>query len=87
VSFAQKSETEGPENLNWYLKDPKSDGVYGTGATKAYEMLTAAGKKSTTVIVAVIDSGVETDHPDLKDVIWVNEDEIPNNGIDDDNNG
>ncbi len=87
VSFAQKSETEGPENLNWYLKDPKADGVYGTGATKAYEMLTAAGKKSTTVIVAVIDSGVETDHPDLKDVIWINEDEIPNNGIDDDKNG
>jgi len=87
VSFAQKSETEGPENLNWYLKDPKADGVYGTGATKAYEMLTAAGKKSTTVIVAVIDSGVETDHPDLNEVIWINEDEIPNNGIDDDKNG
>ena len=30
---------------------------------------------------------METDHPDLKDVIWVNEDEIPANGIDDDNNG
>lgn len=87
ISFAQKSESSEPENLNWYLKDPKADGVYGTGATKAYEMLNAAGKKSTTVIVAVIDSGVETDHPDLKDVIWVNEDEIPANGIDDDNNG
>jgi subtilisin family serine protease len=87
VSYAQKGESEGPENLNWYLKDPKADGVYGTGATKAYEMLNAAGKKSTTVIVAVIDSGVETDHPDLKDVIWINEDEIPNNGIDDDKNG
>lgn len=87
ISFAQKSESSEPENLNWYLKDPKADGIYGTGATKAYEMLNAAGKKSTTVIVAVIDSGVETDHPDLKDVIWVNEDEIPANGIDDDNNG
>ena len=87
ISFAQKSESAEPENLNWYLKDPKADGIYGTGATKAYEMLNAAGKKSTTVIVAVIDSGVETDHPDLKDVIWVNEDEIPANGIDDDNNG
>ena len=86
-SFAQNAESEAPENLNWYLKDPKKDGVYGTGATKAYEMLNAAGKKSTTIIVAVIDSGVETDHPDLKDVIWVNEDEIPNNGIDDDQNG
>ena len=87
ISFAQKSESSEPENLNWYLKEPKADGVYGTGATKAYEMLNAAGKKSTTVIVAVIDSGVETDHPDLKDVIWVNEDEIPANGIDDDQNG
>ena len=55
---AQKNQTSEPENLNWYLKDPKADHVYGTGATKAYEMLTAAGKKSTTVIVAVIDSGV-----------------------------
>ena len=44
-------------------------------------------KKSKQVIVAVIDSGVETDHEDLKDVIWVNEDEIPNNNIDDDENG
>jgi len=86
-TYDQKSAVETPGNLNWYLKDPKADGVYGTGATKAYEMLNAAGKKSTTVIVAVIDSGVETDHPDLKDVIWVNEDEIPNNGIDDDHNG
>ncbi len=88
LNFAQvQLIEEDTENLNWYLKDPKADGVYGTGATKAYEMLNAAGKKSSTVIVAVIDSGVEIDHPDLQDVIWVNEDEIPNNGIDDDKNG
>lgn len=86
-AFGQNGQSEDPENLNWYLKDPKADGVYGTGATRAYEMLTNSGRKSKTVIVAVIDSGVETDHPDLKNVIWVNEDEIPNNGIDDDKNG
>jgi subtilisin family serine protease len=39
------------------------------------------------VIVAVIDSGVDIEHEDLKNVIWVNKDEIPNNGKDDDNNG
>lgn len=39
------------------------------------------------VIVAVIDTGVDTSHEDLKDVFWVNKGEIPNNGIDDDRNG
>ncbi len=38
-------------------------------------------------LVAVNDSGVQIEHPDLKDNIFVNHDEIPNNGIDDDNNG
>ena len=37
--------------------------------------------------MAVIDSGIDILHEDLKDVIWINEDEIPDNGIDDDNNG
>ena len=83
---AKKSEVPKPAaELNWYLKDPRTDKVYGVGAEKAYQLLT--GKTPKVVIVAVIDSGVETDHPDLKDVIWVNEDEIPNNGIDDDKNG
>lgn len=88
TSYAQKKEeTPNKAPLNWYLNDPKADGIYGVGAERAYELLNAAGKKPKQVIVAVIDSGVETDHPDLKDVIWVNEDEIPGNGIDDDNNG
>ncbi|WP_413163773.1 S8 family serine peptidase [Capilliphycus salinus ALCB114379] len=39
------------------------------------------------VVVAVIDSGVDYNHPDLFANIWSNSDEIPNNGIDDDNNG
>ncbi|MFC1603878.1 S8 family serine peptidase [Planctomycetota bacterium] len=39
------------------------------------------------VVVAVLDTGVDANHPDLKDNIWVNKDEIPNNEIDDDNNG
>ena len=46
-----------------------------------------AGKQGETVIVAVIDSGVDPEHEDLKDVMWVNEGEIPGNGIDDDGNG
>jgi cell wall-associated protease len=44
-------------------------------------------KPSRTVLVAVIDSGIDIDHEDLKEVMWVNTDEIPNNNIDDDKNG
>lgn len=40
-----------------------------------------------TIVVAVIDDGVNANHPDLVNNLWVNHAEIPNNGIDDDNNG
>lgn len=68
----------------WHHKDP-SEGIYGVGTEKAYELL--KDRKPTKVVVAILDSGVDTDHEDLKDNIWVNEDEIPGNGVDDDRNG
>ncbi|HIP36570.1 MAG TPA: peptidase S8 [Crocinitomix sp.] len=67
--------------LNWY-----NGKKYGMSTDKAYKKV-LADKKATKVIVAVIDSGVDIEHEDLKDIIWTNTDEIPNNGIDDDNNG
>lgn len=39
------------------------------------------------VVVAVIDTGIDISHPELKNAIWVNEDEIPGDGIDNDGNG
>jgi cell wall-associated protease len=70
----------------WQLMDYQQDSVYGTDVTKAYNEL-LKGKKSHTVIVGVIDGGVDTGQEDLKGHIWINPWEIPGNGIDDDHNG
>ncbi|MFT4023915.1 MAG: S8 family peptidase [Flavihumibacter sp.] len=69
----------------WHLGDFAKDGYYGISIDKAYEFV--KGKPSTPVIVATIDSGIDTTHEDLKPILWVNPREIPGNGIDDDNNG
>lgn len=69
----------------WHLKDKTKDGFYGISLNQAYEFV--KGKKSKPVIVAVIDSGVDTLHEDLKPVLWRNPKEIPGNGKDDDKNG
>lgn len=79
AGFAQDDSLKG-----WQHKDP-SEGTPGVGTEKAYELL--KDRKPSKVIVAILDSGVDTDHEDLKDHIWTNEDEIPGNGIDDDKNG
>ncbi|MCB0570359.1 MAG: S8 family peptidase [Phaeodactylibacter sp.] len=71
---------------NWFNLDLQKDGVPGLSTERAYQEL-LKGKKSKTVVVAVLDSGVDYEHEDLKDVMWVNVDEIPGNGIDDDHNG
>ncbi|MFT4525002.1 MAG: cell wall-associated protease [Granulosicoccus sp.] len=69
----------------WHHMDPETDGVAGVSSTRAYKLV--KDRKSTTVTVAIIDSGMDIDHEDLKENIWTNEDEIPGNGIDDDKNG
>jgi subtilisin family serine protease len=77
-----------PKNVpqNWFLLDPVQDSVQGLSVEKAYQTL-LKDQPSKTVLVAVIDSGIDTDHEDLKDIIWTNPAEIAGNGIDDDKNG
>jgi subtilisin family serine protease len=74
------------EKQNWGHLDLVKDTIPGMSVDKAYAEI-IQNKKGKKVIVAVIDSGIDIDHEDLNDVIWTNEDEIPNNGKDDDNNG
>jgi cell wall-associated protease len=69
----------------WHLLDKNKDGFAGISLAGAYELV--KNKKSTTVVVAVIDSGIDTLHEDLKDVLWRNPNEVPANGKDDDGNG
>lgn len=71
---------------DWFLRDPQLDSLQGVSSERTYQTL-LKDKPSRTVIVAVIDSGVDIEHEDLKDVLWINEDEIPGNGADDDKNG
>ncbi len=71
---------------NWFNLDPTLDKVNGVSTERAYKEL-LKDKKSTTIIVGVLDSGVDFNHEDLKDVMWTNPGEIAGNGIDDDKNG
>ncbi len=73
------------ERKAWRFADPIKDSIPGISLEKAYEF--AANKPAQEVIVAVLDSGMDLGHEDLKSVLWVNQDEVPNNGIDDDHNG
>ncbi|HET6252944.1 MAG TPA: S8 family peptidase [Puia sp.] len=70
---------------DWFEEDPVMDSVAGISLNKAYALL--KGRRSRTVIVAVIDNGVDILHEDLKNIIWTNKKEIPGNGLDDDKNG
>ncbi len=79
------AQTKAPEN--WFNLDGTKDGVNGTGGDEAIKRVKANGKKGKTIIVAVLDSGVDYKHEDLKDVMWVNPGEIAGNNIDDDKNG
>lgn len=86
LQIQEQADTVVATPSDWFLRDPETDKLQGVSADKTYNTL-LKGKPSRTVVVAVIDSGVDIEHEDLKSVIWVNEDEIPGNGIDDDKNG
>jgi subtilisin family serine protease len=80
IGFGQADPLKG-----WHLLDATADGFHGISINKTYDFL--RGKKSKPVIVAVIDSGIDTTNEDLKNILWRNPKEIAGNGIDEDGNG
>ncbi len=75
------------ELQTWWQKDMATDTIPGISLEKAYQEILSKKKQGKKVIVAVIDTEVDINHEDLKEQIWINPDEIPNNNIDDDGNG
>ena len=72
---------------NWYQLDLEQDSFYGISLHKAYQFLQQKKIVAKPIVVAVLDSGIDTLHEDLKNILWHNPNEIPSNNIDDDHNG
>ena len=89
TSIAQQDKTIKTADVphGWHLLDKTKDGYDGISINKAYDYVKSKNLKGKTVLVAIIDSGIDTLHEDLKDILWTNTKEIPGNGIDDDGNG
>lgn len=88
LSYSQTEDvsTYGAKELNWQRKNI-SGKIMGTNTQKAYDEIIQGQPAKKQIIVAVIDAGVDIYHEDLRDNIWVNKEEIKDNGIDDDGNG
>ena len=75
------------ELQSWYRKDYLLDKRPGISLDKWSNINNNNRTKLPAIVVAVIDTQIDTNHEDLKNQIWINKREIPNNKIDDDNNG
>jgi cell wall-associated protease len=84
-AFAQDKKVKLPPN--WFNLDLVANGYFGISTEKAYNELLKGTQPKQKIVVAVIDGGTDITHEDLKDVLWTNTKEIPNNGKDDDGNG
>lgn len=89
----QRVKDNSPMDLSQAFNDPQVGRIWafrdagdnGVSVEKSY--LSPLNVNKEEIIVAVVDTGVDYNHEDLKNVMWKNTNEIEGNGIDDDNNG
>lgn len=90
LAFAHAQQMERAKKvypLNWHmLSYGGKDSLYGAEVNKAYDFLKGKQPRKK-VVVAIIDSGFDDQHEDLKDNLWVNRGEVPGDGVDNDANG
>ncbi|WP_299671506.1 S8 family serine peptidase [uncultured Polaribacter sp.] len=82
---AKKGKLSEIEVQTWSHMDLETDSIPGMSIAKAYQFL--EGKKGVSIIVGIADSGVDVEHEDLKNVVWINPKEVAGNNKDDDRNG
>lgn len=91
VELRNTTPNDNAYNQQWqYLNTGQSGGTPGADldAELAWDVTTGGlTPLGDTIVVAAIDEGFDITHPDFGDNLWINYNEIPNNGIDDDNNG
>jgi subtilisin family serine protease len=85
--FTRLRPTPNQPPRNWPYLDYQTDSIAGISLYRAYELLKGMPVPAMPIVVGVLDSGVDINHEDLRDVIWVNPKETPNNNTDDDKNG
>ena len=82
INFSQKEISK--DSTDWYKEDFVSDRIPGISLFKIKSKIK---DQKESLIVAVVDSQIDTEHESLKNTIWTNKKEIPDNNIDDDHNG
>ena len=86
--MGQKKELKAPEKeFNLIVDDPLMRQKWDLKITDAKKSVLNFSRGNKKIVVAVCDTGIDVNHPDLKDNIWRNPKEIPGNKIDDDKNG
>lgn len=83
---AQKKSSDSKAPENWFNLSYEKNKIYGVGTERTYTEI-KKGRRADTIIVCVLDGGVDQNHEDLKSIMWQNPGEIAGNGIDDDKNG